>query len=673
MFPVKLPFSLLSLNVRGIQNKVKRKAMFLFCKGTGSHCIFLQETHSIVADATFWSSQWGDKVLLSHGSSHSAGTAILFNNCPGKVISVKTDSNGHWVAIVMDIESVFFILINIYGYNNVKQNQQLFADVSCLVCDFKKLFPTDNIVIGGDFNVTPDETLDRHPPKSSTPQLNSLITNFCNNLKLLDVWRHLNPNTKQFSWFRPNASSKSRIDYWLISDNLLHFVKHCTISPAPLTDHCAIALDVTPTSKISHCKGYWKFNSDLLVNEGFCAKLKDLIREIENSNDFSSHKARWEFLKFRICEFSINYSKMLAKIRKQTEHKIVSEINKYCSKISLNSLEKSNFISLQSQLDDLYIKKAKGAYIRSRAKWIEEGEKSTSYFCRLEKRRQSKNSIVSLIVNDVEITDPKIISKKIHDFYSDLYLSNFSPNECDDFFEKIINYIPKINNELRDLCDAQLCMEELDLAVQKLKPNKSPGPDGLTGNFYKFFWNELKMLLFNALSESIEDGSLGPTMSQGLITLIPKPDKDHRILDNLRPITLLNSDYKIFTHVFVNRLKKGLNGVVNEVQSGFLKERSIHNNIRLVMDVVEYNHLIEDDGYILFLDFKKAFDTLEHRFLFKALESFGFGEHFVNIIKMIYKGMNSSISLPYGTSQRLPSIPSFIHFGCGYVVYFSYS
>jgi len=128
-------------------------------------------------------------------------------------------------------------------------------------------------------------------------------------------------------------------------------------------------------------------------------------------------------------------------------------------------------------------------------------------------------------------------------------------------------------------------------------------------------------------------------MSQGLIILIPKPNKDHRYLDNLRPITLLNNDYKIFTHVLVNRLKEGFNGVINEFQSGFLKGRSIHNNVRIVLDLTEYNHLIKDDGYIIFLDFKKAFDTLEHRFLFKALEHFGFGEHFVNIIKMIYKDM----------------------------------
>lgn len=72
------------------------------------------------------------------------------------------------------------------------------------------------------------------------------------------------------------------------------------------------------------------------------------------------------------------------------------------------------------------------------------------------------------------------------------------------------------------------------------------------------------------------------------------------------------------------------------------------------MDLVEYNHLIEDDGFILFLDFKKAFDSLEHVFLFKTLEYFGFGEKFISIIKMIYKDMNTSISLPHGTTKRFP-------------------
>lgn len=74
-----------------------------------------------------------------------------------------------------------------------------------------------------------------------------------------------------------------------------------------------------------------------------------------------------------------------------------------------------------------------------------------------------------------------------------------------------------------------------------MKTGKSPGPDGLTSDFYKFFWEDLKMLLFEALQDCIIYNNLLPTMKHGLIILIPKPGKDKRILDNLWPITLLIS------------------------------------------------------------------------------------------------------------------------------------
>ncbi|MGL4247923.1 MAG: hypothetical protein ACRCR5_03935, partial [Lactococcus garvieae] len=85
----------MSLNIRGIQNKVKRKAMFLFCKNNGSHCFFFFTRNALCH--TFWFSQWGDKMMFSHGSSHFTGTAILFNNCPGKIIYSRSDLSGHWL------------------------------------------------------------------------------------------------------------------------------------------------------------------------------------------------------------------------------------------------------------------------------------------------------------------------------------------------------------------------------------------------------------------------------------------------------------------------------------------------------------------------------------------------------------------------------------------------
>lgn len=79
--------SFISLNVRGIRDNLKRKALFLFCKGLKAHCTLFQETHSVAADATFWSNQWGGKMLFSHGTNYSAGVAICFNGCPGNVVT----------------------------------------------------------------------------------------------------------------------------------------------------------------------------------------------------------------------------------------------------------------------------------------------------------------------------------------------------------------------------------------------------------------------------------------------------------------------------------------------------------------------------------------------------------------------------------------------------------
>lgn len=109
------------------------------------------------------------------------------------------------------------------------------------------------------------------------------------------------------------------------------------------------------------------------------------------------------------------------------------------------------------------------------------------------------------------------------------------------FFDKIKNSIPHIEESFEVLGESDLRIEELDSAVLSMALIKSPGPDGLTTDFYRYFWMDVRILLFEALKESVEKKELMSTMKQGLITLIPKPGKDKRILDHVRPITLLNT------------------------------------------------------------------------------------------------------------------------------------
>ncbi len=167
------------MNARGLKDKVKRKDIFLFCKGQKTHFVFLQETHFTEEDVAFCKMQWGDTIVFSHGSSRSAGVAICLNNCPGKVVTSQSDAHGHWLTTVVNCEGIFVILVNVYGYNSSGQNKILFSNISKAVARIKSKFHTNLMLIGGDFNLAPDDWLDRSPSSYTSHHFNNIIQNFC--------------------------------------------------------------------------------------------------------------------------------------------------------------------------------------------------------------------------------------------------------------------------------------------------------------------------------------------------------------------------------------------------------------------------------------------------------------------------------------------------------------
>lgn len=507
-------------------------------------------------------------------------------------------------------------------------------------------------LVGGDFNMVPDEWFDRCPSMYTDSHCNTTLMQFMNVNSLFDVWKEKNPNRRQFSWVKPNGRARSRIDLWLISSEVLNCVSNVSMSAAPLTDHCVIEFTLKPDNYSKYYNNYWKCNAALLNSDNFVKDVKNMLKQILNDKEIDSSCKKWEYFKYKVRGLSIKFGKIICKQQKENEFNLVHKINLYCRKTELLEEDRIHLSSLQAQLDHLFTQRAQGAYIRSRAKWIEQGEKNSSDFFSLEKRRQERNKIDVLVTDDIECSDNVRITDEIYTFYVKLYSSSFSDEASSSFLESIKEHIPQINLAFKDLCDSDLTMKELDLAIKQMAINKAPGQDGLTSNFYKFFWEDVKELLFKAISECINSNNLMSTMKQGIITLLPKPGKDKRYIENLRPITLLNVDYKLLTHIIANRLKVDIDQIINETQSGFIKERSIHNNIRLVLDLLDYNFLIEDKGFILFLDFYKAFDSVEHPFILKALKYFGFGHKFIKLIDMLYNDINSSVSLPWGTSKR---------------------
>jgi len=148
--------------------------------------------------------------------------------------------------------------------------------------------------------------------------------------------------------------------------------------------------------------------------------------------------------------------------------------------------------------------------------------------------------------------------------------------------------------------------------------DKTPVTDGLPAEFYKVFWKDISALLISSFNYAFETGYLSVTQRRAIIKLIPKKDAELYFIKNWRPRTLLNTDYKIVA----NRIKLVLPNLINNDQSGFIKVRFIGENIRLIDSIIQYAAEKNIPGLLLFIDFEKAFDSLEWPFIFDTLHTF---------------------------------------------------
>ena len=133
--------------------------------------------------------------------------------------------------------------------------------------------------------------------------------------------------------------------------------------------------------------------------------------------------------------------------------------------------------------------------------------------------------------------------------------------------------------------------------LKNMQNDKSPGPDGFTTNFYKFFFKDIGDFLVRSINYGFMTGSLSVTQRQGVITCIPKEGKPKRFLKNWRPITVLNVSYKLASACVAEWLKNVLPKIINECQNGFLKGRYIGDNIRQIYDVMKLLKVRTSQGY----------------------------------------------------------------------------
>jgi hypothetical protein len=135
--------------------------------------------------------------------------------------------------------------------------------------------------------------------------------------------------------------------------------------------------------------------------------------------------------------------------------------------------------------------------------------------------------------------------------------------------------------------------------------------------------------------------------------------KDRREISNYRPITLLNTDYKLLTKVLAIQIMEHIPSMVHPDQAGFIPKCSIFNHIRLAKLIISYVEAMEINGTIVALDQEKAYDKICHEYLWQTLNEFNLPPPFIDTIKALYSNahtrvaINGELSTPFQVTQGM--------------------
>ena len=644
LFTFLLIFRALTINARGLNSTKLDRIADCFRLSNIDVC-FVQETQ-VAKESSIHSlsSRWEGRSFWSPALGRQGGVAVLFSSCfAGEIGPWKKDSDGRIVSVLVTFGGFKCNLLNVYAPTNRLDRSAFFLSVHSY------FFPGSRLIFGGDLNCY-DNVLDKFGGNTS---LSIDLSNFKTCFHLVDAWRSTHPRVSQCSWFNSDLSIGSRLDSFLVSREIVSSLSSCEISHCMFSDHDFVTLDVDLSQVFDFGPGVWKFNNSLLEDRVYCALITDLIdQHLRFKHVFISVKEFWESLKEVIRNRTIDFSKAKRRELSYDRVRITNRLIKLKFRLVNGDLSvRSEILELESALNAIFTRESEGIKIRSRARWLEEGEKPSRFFFKLGRERFDRNFVFSIYNSGgTEVSDRVDLIKAHEDFYANL----FSSERIDLFTQQELfsNLSLRLSEDDRDSCEGLLRLSELTAALGNMSKNKSPGPDGLSVEFYGKFWDALGPILLEVINRCYADSDLCDSMKTSNTRLVFKKG-DRKSLKNWRPISLLNVDYKICSKALSSRLSLVLEKIVTPDQTCSVPGRSISSNLVMLRDMLDYIDRTDEPGILISLDQEKAFDRVDRSFLMNLLQHLGFGPSFRTWISTLYHGANMQIMINGWLSRKI--------------------
>ncbi|KAK4521564.1 uncharacterized protein ATC70_007325 [Mucor velutinosus] len=463
--------------------------------------------------------------------------------------------------------------------------------------------------------------------------------------------------------------------------------------PSRWTDHSLLTVEMLPATA-SIGPGSWRFNPTLLDDKEFVALLnatvslffsgavgggsKGVNTSQGSSGDSESTVARWESFKLLLKCCAQKYTRsMKARFKNKVFTLQLERIRALSTSVSgvetRNAIGQTDRVStasgdaeqqvrqLEVLIEDQIQKETSQNMLRSATRWLEQGERSNKYFYRSIKVRESQQTIQSLkcsTTGDI-LVEAAAINREAQGFYQRLY----TPDAVD--AEAIDTLLGNVPTDVRlSSLDGDMLMElptrDVLLSLLTHAPkSKSPGLDGLPFELYQYLAGvstDFLDLLVDVLGAAFS-GVFPPSWQQTRMVLLFKKG-DPQLLVNWRPLSLINSDAKLFTKLIANRMNKVLPKLINPYQTGFLPHRLISDNGWLNQLLMSHLRVVAPDlpQVAVLLDQEKAYDRVHPEYLCRVLLRFGFPGELVSCLSSLFFGTKISVSINGWLGAPVPQL-----------------